>query len=480
MPCVELDRKGEETIMVSTTKYDAIIIGAGQAGVPLTAALAQAGWKTALIEQIHVGGTCVNEGCTPTKTMVASARVAYLARRAADFGVQSGEVGIDMLKVRQRKRAIVERFRSGGQRRIEETEGADLLFGEARFVEPGVLDVHLQSGMPEHRQVTANTIFINTGDRPAPASIPGIEQVSVLDSTSIMELDKVPEHLLIVGGGYIGLEFGQMFRRFGSRVTVVQRGPNLLSREDEDVAAEVAKIMREDGLEVLLQTSPVRVEQSAPEHIALTVQTGTEERTLVGSHLLIATGRIPNTEKLNLGVAGVQVDKHGYIQVNERLETNVPGIYALGDVKGGPAFTHISYDDFRIIRTNLLEQGNASIHNRLLPYTVFIDPQLGRIGLSEAEARARGHSISVARIPMNSVARALEMDEPRGFMKAVIDAETDQLLGAAVLSVEGGEVMAILQVAMIGQVPYTTLREAIFAHPTLAEGLNTLFSYIEA
>jgi len=462
--------------MVSTTQYDAIIIGAGQAGVPLTTALAQAGWKTALIERIHVGGTCVNEGCTPTKTMVASARVAYLARRGADYGVQTGEVGIDMLKVRQRKRAIVERFRSGGQRRIEETKGADLLFGEARFVEPGLLDVHVQSGMPERRQITANTIFINVGDRPAPASIPGIEQVAVLDSTSIMELDKVPEHLLIVGGGYIGLEFGQMFRRFGSRVTVVQRGPNLLSREDEDVAAEVAKIMREDGLDVLLQTSPVRVEQSAPEHIVLTVQTGTDERTLTGSHLLIAAGRVPNTDWLNLGVAGVQVDKRGYIQVNERLETNVPGIYALGDVKGGPAFTHISYDDFRIIRTNLLEKGNASIRDRLLPYTVFIDPQLGRIGLSEAEARARGHSIKVARIPMNAVARALEMDEPRGFMKAVIDAETDQILGAAVLSVEGGEVMAILQVAMIGHVPYTTLREAIFAHPTLAEGLNTLFS----
>lgn len=463
--------------MALTISYDAIVIGAGQAGGPLSTALARAGWKTALIERVHVGGTCINEGCTPTKTMVASARVAYLARRGADYGVQTGPVTVDMTKVRQRKRDIVESFRSSGQRRIEKTEGVDLLMGEASFTGPKTLEVRLNNG--EMRQFTANTIFINAGARPAKPSISGIENVPTLDSTSIMELDVVPEHLLIVGGGYIGLEFGQMFRRFGSQVTVIQRGANLLAREDPDVAEEVANIMREDGLEVLLETKPVRVEQSPNGTISLTVQTKTGERTLTGSRLLMAAGRVPNTDWLNLDATAVQMDKHGFIPVNERLETNVPGIYGLGDIKGGPAFTHISYDDFRIIRTNLLEKGNASIHERLVPYTVFIDPQLGRIGLSETDARAQGRNIKVAKMPMNYVARALEMDESRGFMKAVVAADTGQILGAAVLGIEGGEIMAILEVAMMGKVPYTVLRDGVFAHPTLAESLNNLFSTLD-
>ena len=460
--------------MAQTASYDAIILGSGQAGGPLSTALAKAGWKTALIEREHVGGTCVNEGCTPTKTMVASARVAYLARRGADFGVHTTPVTVDMTKVRQRKRDIVDSFRSGSQHRIESTEGVDLLLGEASFREPKVIEVRLASG--ETRQLTSNTIFINAGARPAKPTLTGIENVPTLDSTSIMELGEVPEHLLIIGGGYIGLEFGQMFRRFGSQVTVIQRGANLLAREDADVAGEVANIMREDGLEVLLETKPVRVEQTSNGAIQLTVQTPTGERTLTGSHLLMAAGRVPNTDLLNVDAAGLQTDKRGFIQVNERLETNVPGIYALGDVKGGPAFTHISYDDFRIIRTNLLEKGNTSIHARLIPYTVFIDPQLGRIGLSETDARAQGPNIKVARLPMNYVARALEMDESRGFMKAVVDADTGQILGAAVLGIEGGEIMASLEVAMMGKVPYTALRDGVFAHPTLAESLNNLFS----
>jgi pyruvate/2-oxoglutarate dehydrogenase complex dihydrolipoamide dehydrogenase (E3) component len=459
--------------MAVKTHYDAIIIGAGQAGVPLSTALARAGWKTGLIERVHVGGTCINEGCIPTKTMVASARVAYLARRGADYGVHTGTVTVNMPKVRQRKRDIVDSFRGSSQRRIESTEGLDLLFGEARFVGQKEIEVHLDSG--ETFQLTPNAIFINAGDRPAKPTLAGIENVPTLDSTSIMELDEVPEHLLVIGGGYIGLEFGQMFRRFGSQVTIVQRGANLLAREDVDVAAEVANIMRKDGIEVLLETKPLRVEQASNGTIQLTVQTPTGERSLLGSHLLLAAGRVPNTDWLNLDATGVQIDKRGFIQVNERLETNVAGIYALGDIKGGPAFTHISYDDFRIIRTNLLEKGNASIHERLVPYTVFIDPQLGRIGLSETDARARGRNIKVARMPMNYVARALEMDESRGFMKAIVDADTGQILGAAVLGIEGGEIMAILEVAMMGKVPYTVLRDAVFAHPTLAESLNNLF-----
>src|SRR5215472_16981493 len=460
--------------MTPTISYDAIVIGAGQAGDPLSIALAQAGLKTAIVERVHVGGTCVNEGCTPTKTMVASARVAYVARRGADYGVQTGPVTVDMIRVRQRKRDIVETFRIHNLRPIETTEGLDLLMGEASFTGPKTLEVHLNNG--ELRQLTANTIFINAGARPAKPSISGIEDVTTLDSTSIMELDRVPEHLLVVGGGYVGLEFGQMFRRFGSQVTIIQRGAYLLAREDPDVAEEVANILREDGLEVLLETKPVHVEQSAKGAISLAVQTKTGERILTGSHLLMAAGRVPNTDWLNLDAAGVQVDRRGFIQVNERLETNVPGIYAVGDVKGGPAFTHISYDDFRILRTNLLDKGNARIHERPVPYTVFIDPQLGRIGLSETDARAQGRNIRVATLPMKSVKRALEVGEPRGFMKAVVDADTGQILGAAVLGIEGGEIMAMLEVAMIGNVPYTVLRDNIFAHPTLAESLNDLFS----
>jgi pyruvate/2-oxoglutarate dehydrogenase complex dihydrolipoamide dehydrogenase (E3) component len=466
--------------MANTTHYDAIVIGAGQAGGPLSSALAEAGRKTAIIERIHVGGTCINEGCTPTKTMVASARVAYLARRGADYGVHyehDGSITVDMKKVRQRKRDIVESFRGGSERRLEATKGLDLLMGEASFTGPKTLEVRMNSG--ETRQLSADLIFINAGERPAQPDIPGVENVPTLNSTTIMELDEVPEHLLVVGGGYVGLEFGQMFRRFGSDVTIIQRGPKLLGREDADVAEAVEKILREDGIEVLLETKPVRVKRIAQDgipSIALTVQGHDGERVLNGSHLLLAAGRVPNTDWLNLEATGVKTNKRGYIEVNDQLETNVPGIYALGDVKGPPAFTHISYDDFRIIRTNLLHNGHASIRDRIVPYTVFIDPQLGRVGMSESEAKSQGRAIKVATMPMDYVARALEVDESRGFMKAVVDANTGQILGAAILGIEGGEIMSMLEIAMMGKVPYTTLRDAVFAHPTLAESLNNLFS----
>jgi pyruvate/2-oxoglutarate dehydrogenase complex dihydrolipoamide dehydrogenase (E3) component len=458
-------------------KYDAIIIGAGQAGKPLAIDLGNAGWKTAIIEKEHVGGTCVNVGCTPTKTMVASGRVAYLTRRGAEYGVQSDSVKVNMAKVRQRKSAIVESFRNGGQSRLENTQNVTLLFGEASFTSSKMIEVKLNSGGT--RQLTADKIFINTGGRPEKPPVEGLERVPFLDSTSIMELDIVPEHLLVLGGGYIGLEFGQMFRRFGSNVTIVQRGKQLLAREDNDVAEEVAKIMREDGIEVLLETAALRVEQNAAGKINLTVRTKIGEQTLTGSHLLVSAGRTPNTDRLNLAAAGVEIDKKGFIKVNEKLETNVSGIYALGDVKGGPAFTHISYDDYRIIRDNLLKKGNTTIANRFVPNTVFIDPQLGRVGLTEAETRAQNRNIRIAKIPMSYVARALEMDESRGFMKAIVDADTKQILGCAILGIEGGELMAMLQIAMMGKVPYPVLREGIFAHPTLAEGLNTLFMALE-
>src|SRR5262245_29135185 len=464
--------------MASAQDYDAIVIGAGQSGGPLSTTLARAGRRTALIEREHVGGTCINEGCTPTKTMIASGRVAYLARRAADYGVQVGPVSVDMVRVRQRKRDIVDSFRNGSQRQIESTEGVDLLFGQASFSGPKTMEVRLNDGST--RRLGAELIFINVGARPSMPRMEGIENVQYLNSTTIMELDAVPEHLLVIGGGYIGLEFGQLFRRLGSRVTIVQRGPKLLAREDEDVADAVAEIMRQDGIEVLLQSEAPRVEKAEDGSILLTVRGSGQERAIAGSHLLVAAGRTPNSDSLNLGAAGVRTDKHGYIETNERLETNVPGIYALGDVKGGPAFTHISYDDFRIIRTNLIEGGNATIRQRLVPYTVFIDPQLGRVGMSEQEAREQGRAIRVASMPMSYVARALEVDEPRGVMKAIVDAETKQILGGAVLGIEGGEIMAQLQLAMMGNLPYTVLRDAVFAHPTLAEAWNNLFTALDA
>lgn len=455
-------------------QYDAIIIGVGQAGNPLAFALAKAGWKTAVIEREHVGGTCVNEGCTPTKTMVASARVAYLARRGADYGVQTGPVNVDLEVVRRRKQDIVDQGRNSIQQALENTAGIDLLLGEGRFTKANTVDVTLNDGGSQ--SVTAPKIFINTGARPSLPPVAGLQETPYLTSTSIMELDSVPAHLLVMGGGYVGLEFAQMFRRFGSQVTLIQRGPQLLPREDADVATEVAKILREDGITVLLDTSVIGTQQNSKDGIELKVRTGVNERALTGSHLLVATGRTPNSERLNLAAVGVEVVKGGFINVNDRLETNIPGIYALGDVKGGAAFTHISYDDYRIIRSNLLQGGNATIQGRLTPYTVFIDPQLGRIGLSESETKGQGRSYRVAKLPMRHVARAVEMGETRGFMKAIVDAQSDQILGAAVLGIEGGEIATMFQIAMLGKLPYTALRDAIFPHPGLAEALNNLFT----
>jgi len=307
-----------------------------------------------------------------------------------------------------------------------------------------------------------------------------LDRVQHYNSTTIMELDEVPEHLIVVGGGYVGLEFGQMFRRLGSRVTITERAPQLLSREDPDVAEEVANILRQDGVEVLLEAEATVCGRGGDGAIRLGARTPRGEQMVTGSHLLVAVGRSPNTDDLNLEAAGVTLDKRGFVQVNERLETNVPGIYAIGDVAGSPAFTHISYDDFRILRANLLEGGSRSTKDRLVPYTVFIDPQLGRVGLGEKEARAQGREVRVAKMPMNHVARAIEVDECRGMLKVVVDAETKQILGCAVLGIEGGEIMAMLEIAMMGKLPYTTLRNAIFAHPTLAESLNNLFGTLDS
>ena len=459
-----------------TEQYDVIIIGAGQAGGPLSTALAKAGKKTAIIEREHVGGTCINEGCTPTKTMVASARAAYVARRGPDYGVLGGNhITVDLVKVRDRKRTIVREWSTGSQQDIENTDNVDLLLGNATFTGPKVISVTFPNGQPE-RILTAPTIFINTGEHPSLPNISGLHDMPTLNSTSIMELDHVPEHLVILGGGYIALEFGQMFRRFGSQVTIINRGKQLLSREDTDIAEEVLNILREDGITVFLEA---KIESaSGTANVTFTPGNGASQ-TVEGSHLLVATGRMPNTKDLNLTATGVQTNDKGYIIVDDYLETNVPGIFALGDVKGGPAFTHISYDDYRIVKANYLQGEHRSIANRLVPYAVFIDPQLARVGINEAEARQQGRNILVAKLPMSSVARAIETDETRGFMKAIVDVETQQILGCAILGIEGGEIMTAVQIAMMGKLPYTALRDAAFAHPTLCESLNNLFMTLD-
>ena len=463
--------------MSTTDHYDAIVIGSGQGGTPLCTALAEAGLRTALIEREHIGGTCINEGCTPTKTMIASGRVAYLARRGADYGVHTGPISIDMERVRQRKSDVVARFRSANREKIEKTANLDLIFGEASFSGPKSLNVGLRTGA--QRTLTADKFFVNAGDRPSVPRLDGLQDVPYLNSTSIMELHAVPEHLLVLGGGYIGLEFGQLFRRFGSKVTIIQSREQLLKGEDPDVAQEVENIFKEDGIDILLNANATRASRSDGE-IRLDVECQARSQKIAGSHLLIATGRSPNSDTLNLAAAGIRTDAHGFIIANDRLETTARGIYVLGDIKGGPAFTHISYDDYRIIRTNVIEKGEASTAGRLVPYTVFIDPQLGRIGMTETEARTRNKKIRVAKMPMTYVARALEVDESRGFMKAIVDADSGQILGAAVLGIEGGEIMAMIQLAMMGNLTYTLLRDGVFAHPTLAESLNNLFTHFES
>lgn len=461
---------------MTATTFDAIVIGTGQGGGPLSTALGGAGMKTAIIERSYVGGSCINYGCTPTKTMVASARVAHLVRRGLDYGVRTGPVSVDLEIVRKRKRDIVESFRSGSERRVATADGVELIRGRASFTGPHELEIKLSEGGT--RTLTASKIFINTGARPSVPPIPGLDEVPSFDNATIMELDAVPKHLLVLGGGYIGLEFGQMFRRFGSEITVLNRGRQLLAREDADVAAEVAKILAEDGINLLLQTETTRAEKFNG-GIRLSIRNQDGESTVEGTHLLVATGRAPDTQSLDLAAAGIEVDHAGFIKVDDRLETNVEGVYAMGDVKPGPAFTHISYDDFRVIRANLIENGKASIRDRIVPYVVFIDPQLGRVGMSEREARATGRKIKVAKMPMNYVARALEVDERRGFMKAIVDTESEQILGAAILGIEGGELMSLVQVAMMGKLPYPALREGVFAHPTLAESVNNLFGSFE-
>lgn len=458
--------------------YEAIIIGSGQGGTPMAMTLAGRGVKTALVESRNVAGTCVNYGCTPTKTMVASARSAHMVNRAKDYGVGATPGPVDMTVVRARKRSIVSDFRGGSEKAIAGTENLDLIRGEGSFIDAKTIRV---AGGDGERTLSAKQIFINTGTRASIPPIPGIDTVPYLTNESVMELDEVPEHLIVIGGGYIGLEFGQMFQRFGSSVTILQRSGQLLPREDADVAEEVHSILTEEGVTIHTGAQTKKVgavdgKANGGGGVVVTVELNGKTQEIRGSHLLVAAGRKPNTDMLNLPAAGIDTDKRGAIVVNNRLETSASGVWAMGDVKGGPAFTHISYDDFRVIDRNLSGDGSGSIAGRIVPYTVFIDPQLGRVGMSEKEAREAGYSIRVASMPMAWVARALETDESRGLMKAVVNAENDRILGFTMLGMQGGEIAGAVQIVMTNGLPYTVLRDGAFAHPTLMESLNNLFA----
>jgi pyruvate/2-oxoglutarate dehydrogenase complex dihydrolipoamide dehydrogenase (E3) component len=452
-------------------KYEAIIIGSGQAGNPLGDSLTDRGWTVALIERAHLGGTCINYGCTPTKAMVASAQVAYYAKNAERWGVSSGGVRVDLPRVVARKDAIVQEFRGGKERAAASRKHLHVYRGHARFVAPTTVAVGEQV-------LEGERIFINTGTRPSIPHIEGLDRVEYLTNASLMELTTLPEHLLVLGGGYIGLEFGQMFRRFGSRVTIVHKDGQILNREDADVAEGLRTALETEGIRFALHARATRVAKTNGQ-ILLSLDGPTGAETLAGTHLFVATGRRPNTDDLDLDKAGVETDQRGYITVNSRLETNVPGIWALGDVKGGPAFTHISYDDYQIVYANLLEGKRVGIEGRIVPYSVFTDPQLGRVGMTEKEARAAKRPLKVGKIPMTWVARAIERDETAGLMKLVVDGTTDRILGAAILATEGGELVHILQTLMLAQAPYTVLKGAIYIHPTLAEGFFSLMEDVK-
>jgi pyruvate/2-oxoglutarate dehydrogenase complex dihydrolipoamide dehydrogenase (E3) component len=458
-------------------QYDAIVIGSGQAGGPLAKKLALSGKKTALIEKRWVGGTCVNDGCTPTKTMVASAEMAYLAANSTPLGVKIKNFSVDLQQIRKRKDEVVHQFRNGSQKGIESTKNLDLIFGDATFTDNKTITVKLNSG--REKEFRADLFFINTGAQTIIPEIEGLGDIDYLTSTTILDLEEIPEHLLILGGNYIGLEFGQMFRRFGSKVTILEKSDRIVSREDEDISEELTKIFNAEDISIYTKTTATGFKKKASGKIAVEVSVDGKAEKIKCSHVLIAVGRKPQTETLNLQKTGVEVDEHGAIRTNNKLETSAPGIYALGDVKGGPAFTHISYNDYTVVYRNLVENADLSIKDRQVPYCMFTDPQLGRIGLSETEAKKRGLNYKVAKLPMAYVARAIETGDTRGFMKAIVDPDTKQILGAAILGVEGGETMTVLQMAMSGGITYEEIRYYIFAHPLFAESLNNLFMALE-
>ena len=436
-------------------KFDAIILGSGQGGNPLAHRLADLGWSVALIEEKFLGGTCINVGCTPTKTMVHRAQVAHYARNAARWGVNASNVSVDLPKIVAQKDAVVLSFRNGQENQVKKRPTLRLFRGHGRFVAPHQIQVN-------DELLESEKIFINAGGRPAVPQIPGLDSVPYLTNESILQLTTLPEHLLVLGAGYVGLEFGQMFRRYGSRVTILHRGPQILPNEDSEVTAELQKALEAESIQFVLGAETKRIE-SLRGGIALSYTASGTSATVSGSHLLVATGRRSNTAGLGLNQAGIATDSAGNILVNHRLETNVSGIWALGDCKGPPAFTHISYNDFQIIYGNLIEGKNLSIKDRYIPYCVFTDPQLGCVGITEKEARAKGHQLKIGKIPMTRVARAVERDETAGMMKIIVDATNDKILGAL----------------MLANQPYTLLKGGVFIHPTLAEGFFALLEDVK-
>ncbi|MBW4511765.1 MAG: mercuric reductase [Scytonematopsis contorta HA4267-MV1] len=462
-------------MLMHTEYYDDIIIGGGKAGKTLAPALVADGRKTALVERSlnMIGGGCINVACIPTKTMVASAEVANTVRNSSVYGIETNAPTVDLAAVIQRKRTVVQSMREMNLHNLETALSHELIIGTGRFVAAKTIEVTTASSAT--RLLTAERFFINTGTRPLIPSIPGLTEVEFLTSESIMELEQLPEHLIILGSGYIGLEFAQMFRRFGCRVTVIGQSTQILSHQDADIAIAVQTLLERDGIEFLLLAKVLKVERSV-HTTKLQLQVADSQKTIQGSHLLVAVGRAPTTDSLNLDAAGVAVDTHGFIQVNERLETNVPGIWALGDINGGLQYTHMSLDDNRIIKANLIDGGNRSTRNRLVPSCLFIDPELAHIGLTETEAQQQGYAIRVAKLSASNIPRAKTLGQTDGVMKAIVDTETGRILGCVILCYAAGEIISTVQMVMQAQMPYTVLRDGILTHPTMTEGLNMLFA----
>lgn len=457
--------------MADIAHYDILILGSGEAGKYLAWTFGGAGRRVALVERGLIGGSCPNIACLPSKNVVHSSRVVMLFRHGREFGINPGEIVVDMKTVRQRKRSMVEKSVAVHLERYK-ASGTELILGEGRFVAPKTLEVKSQDG--SRRSVAGDRVVIDVGTRTIVPDIPGLAESKPLTHIEALELDRVPGHLLILGAGYVGIEFAQAMRRFGSWVTLIEHGPQLLAREDPDVSQALQELLNDEGIDVILRAEVSRVEGRSGEGVRMSVRTPGIERTVEGTDILLAPGRQPNTNGIGLELAEVALDSRGYIRVNERLETTARDVWAVGDCAGSPQFTHVGFDDFRIVRDNW-NGGNHTTRDRLVPYCVFTDPELGRVGLDETQARRAGIPYRIAKIPMAAVLRALTLGETRGFMKALIDAHSDRILGFTVFGAEASEVISVVQTAMLTGAPYTVLRDAILTHPTVAEGLTVLF-----
>jgi pyruvate/2-oxoglutarate dehydrogenase complex dihydrolipoamide dehydrogenase (E3) component len=462
--------------MAQPERYEDIVLGSGEGGKYLAWHLAKSGRRTAVVERQWIGGSCPNINCMPSKNEIWSAKVADLLHHAAQFGLVTSSVETDMVRVRQRKREMVEGMIAIHLERYK-ASGAELILGAARFVAPKTVEVRLNEGGTH--VLAGDRVFLNLGTHATIPPVPGLADAQPLTNIELLEIDNLPGHLVVLGGGYVGLEFAQAYRRFGSRVSLIERGPQLLGREDPDIAAELHRILSGEGIEIHLATEVLAVEGRSGEAVHLSVRAPSVEQTLAATHILVATGRTPNTAGIGLELASVELDARGYIKVNDRLETSAPEVWAIGECAGSHQFTHVSFDDFRVIRHNL-GGGKRSTRDRLVPYCLFTDPPLARVGLSEREARERGVTVRVAKLPMSAVLRARTITETAGFMKVLIESAGDRVLGFAMLGPESGEVLAAVQTAMLGGLPYTVLRDAIIAHPTMAEGLNALFAAVPA